>query len=118
MIREYKPADESACRRIFKSNVPKYFAIEEEEKLTNWLQALNTNTLPYSTAQSIYFYVLEEESNVIGAAGFYLVKDSNNAQLNWGMVDSSHHKKGLGKLLFDYRVQKIKELAPGRQVTT
>lgn len=116
-IREYIPADEAACRRIFKSNIPKYFAIEEEEKLSNWLQALNTNTLPYSSAQSIHFYVLEDEGYVIGAAGFYLVKDANNAQLNWGMVDSHYHKKGLGKLLFDYRVKKIKEIAPGKQVT-
>lgn len=117
-IREYTPADETACHNIFTSNIPKYFAIEEEEKLGKWLHALNTNTVPYSSAQSVHFYVLEDTDKIIGAAGFYMMKDENKAQLNWGMVNHDYHHKGFGKVLFDYRINKIREMAPARQITT
>jgi ribosomal-protein-alanine N-acetyltransferase len=116
-IRPYSPADAVKCREIFISNVPEYFAEEEIEKLDNWMNALDNGTLPYKTAEAIYFYILEVDGVIIGAAGFYFVKDANNAQLNWGMVHASYHHKGYGKLLYDYRVNKIKELAPERQVT-
>ncbi|HTA84579.1 MAG TPA: GNAT family N-acetyltransferase [Bacteroidia bacterium] len=115
-IRPYSPADAIKCREIFISNVPKYFAQEELEKLDNWLDALHNGTVP-SYAEAIYFYVLEVENEIIGAAGFYLMKGENNGQLNWGMVHADHHNKGYGKLLFDYRVNKIKEIAPSRQAT-
>jgi ribosomal-protein-alanine N-acetyltransferase len=117
IIRLYAPADAIKCREIFISNIPKYFAEDEMDKLDNWLNALDTNTLPYSSAEAIYFYILELENEIIGAAGFYLMKGENKAQLNWGMVHADYHHKGYGKLLFDYRVNKIKEIAPGRQVT-
>lgn len=117
LIRPYTHTDAVGCREIFISNMPKYFAEEEMEKLDNWLKALDTNTPPYSSAEAIYFYILELKHEIIGAAGFYLVKGENKAQLNWGMVHADYHNKGYGKLLFDYRVNKIKEIAPGRQVT-
>ena len=110
IIRPYIPADAVKCREVFISNIPAYFAEEEIEKLDNWLNALDTNTLPYSSAEAIYFYVLEFKNEVIGAAGFYLMKGENKAQLNWGMVHADYHNEGYGKLLFDYRVNKIKEL--------
>ncbi|MGP8216214.1 MAG: GNAT family N-acetyltransferase [Bacteroidia bacterium] len=116
-IRLYTPADAVKCRKIFISNVPAYFAEDEIGKLDNWLNALDNNTLPYSTAESIHFYVLEYKKNVIGCAGFYMVKGEKKAQLNWGMVHAGFQNKGFGKLLYDYRVNKIKELAPGRQIT-
>ena len=115
-IREYTPADEAACRDVLTSNIPKYFVIEDMDKLHNWLNALNTHTLPYSVAESIHFYVLEDADKIIGCAGFYMMKDENKAQLNWGMVHNDYHYKGFGKVLFDYRVNKIKEMAPGRQI--
>jgi len=117
-LRPYSPTDAVKCREIFISNVPNYFAEEEIEKLDNWLNALDNGTVPYSSAEAIYFYVLEVKNEIIGAGGFYLVKGENSAQLNWGMVHADHHKKGFGKLLYDYRINKIKEIAPNRQTTT
>lgn len=114
-IRPYTPADAVKCREIFISNVPKFFAQEEIEKLDNWLNALDNGTVPYSSAESIHFYILELKGTIIGAAGFYVVKGENKGQLNWGMVHADHQHKGYGKLLYDYRVNKIKEL--GKQTT-
>jgi ribosomal-protein-alanine N-acetyltransferase len=117
LIRPYTHSDAVKCREIFISNVPKYFAADELSKLDNWLNALDTDTLPYTSAEAIYFYVLELKGELIGCAGFYTMKVENKAQLNWGMVHADYQNKGYGKLLFDYRVNKIHEIAPGRQVT-
>src|ERR1700756_3542663 len=114
-IRLYTPADAIKCREIFISNVPKYFDAEEIGKLDTWMNAAETNTIPYSFAEAIYFYVLEVEGDVIGAAGFYLAKGENKGQLNWGMIHADHQGQGYGKLLYDYRINKVKEL--GRQAT-
>lgn len=115
-IRPYAPADAVKCREIFISNVPKYFAAEEIAHLDNKLKALDNDTLPHSSAQSFHFYILELKGVTIGCAGFYISTDGKTAQLTWGMVHADHHKEGYGKLLFDYRVNKIKEMAPDRQV--
>ncbi len=117
IIRPYTPSDAIKCREVFISNIPKYFAENEIEFLDKWLNALDNDTLHHSDAESIYFYVLELKGELIGCAGFYFVKGENKAQLNWGMVHAEHHNQGYGKLFFDYRVNKIKELSPDRQVT-
>ncbi len=114
-IRPYTPIDAVKCREIFISNVPKYFDAEEIAKLDTWMNAVDTDTVPYSTAESVHFYILELKGEIIGAAGFYIVKGENDAQLNWGMVHADFQHKGYGKLLYDYRVNKIKEL--GRRPT-
>ena len=114
-IRPYTHADAVKCREIFISNVPKYFDAEEIGKLDTWMNAAETNTVPYSFAEAIYFYILEVEGDIIGAAGFYLAKGENKGQLNWGMIHANHQGQGYGKLLYDYRVNKVKEM--GRQAT-
>jgi N-acetylglutamate synthase-like GNAT family acetyltransferase len=116
-IRSYKPADAAKCRELLISNIPKYFVQEDMKGLDNWLNSLDEGTVPYPTATAIYFYVLELNAEIIGCAGFYLMKDGNRAQLSWGIVHADYHNKGYGKLLFDYRVNKIKELAADRQIT-
>jgi N-acetylglutamate synthase-like GNAT family acetyltransferase len=116
-LRPYSPTDAVKCRELLISNIPKYFVREDMKGLDNWMNALDTGTLPHTQAEAIYFYILELKKEIIGCAGFYLMKDENKAQLSWGIMHKDYHNKGYGKLLFDYRVNKIKEIAPGRQVT-
>jgi len=117
IIRPYIPSDAVKCRELLMSNIPKYFVMDDLKGFDNWFNALDNDTMPHSGAEAIYFYILEIGKEIIGCAGFYLMKGENKAQLSWGIVHAAHHNKGYGRLLFDYRVNKIHEIAPERQVT-
>ena len=116
-IRPYTHPDAVKCRELLISNIPKYFVMDDLKGLDNWMNALDTDTMPHDSAEAFYFYILELKEEIIGCAGFYLMKGENKAQLSWGIVHADYHNKGYGKLLFDYRVNKIKEIAPERQIT-
>ena len=63
-----------------------------------------------------YFFVLET-NKLFGCAGFYVLEEEKRAHFTWGMVDGNFHKQGYGKILFQYRADKVKELYPGFKVT-
>jgi [ribosomal protein S18]-alanine N-acetyltransferase len=111
-FRNYLPADEKRVREILISNIPMYFVMEDMNMLDSWLAAQNKGIVAYPPATADYFFVLEEGKKVIGCCGFYTLDGENRAHLTWGMLDSTYHNKGLGKLLFHYRANKIRELYP------
>ncbi len=117
LIRNYLPSDELNVRELLLCNIPNgYFVLEDMKMLNNWLGAQNAGTIAYPPSVADYFFILETEK-VIGCAGFYVLADEKRAHLTWGMVDATYHNKGLGKLLFQYRVDKIRELYPGYKIT-
>lgn len=120
-IRPYISSDKERCREIFFSNCPKFFHPDEIKGLENWLSfqdiAEDKRIPAYSNSKKDYFFVLEKDNRVIGYAGFYLYKDENRAHLTWGVVDAMYHGKGCGKILFNYRVQRARELDPDKKIT-
>ncbi len=116
-IRNYLPNDEQGVRQLLLSNIPNgYFVLDDMQMLDDWITAQNKGIPAYPPSMADYFFVLETDK-IIGCAGFYVLETENRAHLTWGMVDADYHKKGLGKLLFDYRVNKVKELYPGFIIT-
>ena len=111
-IRPYLAEDRQACLNIFRSNCPKYFDTNEILGLENWLNGQDIGQITYQTSSADFFYVLETNSEIIACGGFYIVKDKPHANMVWGMVDQSHHKKGYGSLLFQHRINQIKILYP------
>ena len=117
LTRNYLLSDEVSFREILLSNIPNGYFVEEDMKmLDNWLGAQNKRVPAYPPSIADYFFVLESE-RVIGCAGFYILESEKRAHLTWGMVYADHHNKGLGKLLFEFRINKIKELYPGFNAT-
>jgi len=90
--------------------------MEDMNMLDNWIAAQNKGIPAYPPSIADYFFVLETEK-IIGCAGFYVLENEKRAHLTWGMVDGQYHKKGFGKMLFEYRVNKVKELYPGFKIT-
>lgn len=90
------------CIKIFKSNMPKYFALEE---LPLFESFLDQNT------EENYF-VVKLDGHVIGCGGFFLDTKNNTAGLSWGMVHSDYHGKGIGKALTQYRIDLLKKTYP------
>ena len=94
-LRQYAPEDEPAVIAIFRSNSPKYFTIDEEQGLQDFLN---------SKLAELY-YVIEKDGNVVGAGGIGLNdRQPPTVSLCWGMVHNDHLGTGLGKELTQFRI--------------
>jgi ribosomal protein S18 acetylase RimI-like enzyme len=117
VIRNYLPSDELQVKRILRSNISNgYFVLEDMNMLNNWINAQNKGVPAYPPSVADYFFVLETEK-IIGCAGFYVLELEKRAHLTWGMVDGNYHNKGFGTILFQHRIDKVKELYPGFKIT-
>lgn len=111
-IRKYKPFDRSACIEIFNSNIEKYFDHSELVGFESWLDAQDRGVNAFKTSLSDHYYVYEVNNKVIACGGFYIYSNKPNASMTWGMVHNDYHKKGVGKELFEYRVNQVQEAYP------
>lgn len=116
IVRKYHAADRPYCIAIFNSNCPGYFDPSELKGLERWLNGMDKNEISYSNAEAAHFYVIEHESKVIACGGFYIAKETQRANMVWGMVHNELHLKGLGKELLLYRLEQIQELYPQSEV--
>ena len=96
-IRPYTLNDLDACVELIRSNTPKYFTTEELEGCPKWFAELPET-----------FWVVEDEGEVRALGGFY--EEEKCTKLAWGLVHNAHHKKGYGKALLEYRLEKAKAL--------
>ncbi len=90
------------CIKIFKSNLPKYFALEELPFFESFLDQ--------DTEEN--YFVVKMDGHVIGCGGFFLDTKNNMAGLSWGMVHADYHGKGIGKALTQYRIDLLKKTYP------
>lgn len=90
------------CIEIFRSNLPKFFAIEELQLFENFLD---------DDTEENYF-VVKIDGQVVGCGGFFLDTRDNMAGLSWGMVHADYHGRGIGKAFTQYRIDLLKKTYP------
>ena len=95
-FRAYIPADEAACLKLFDSNTPKFFGVEERPSFESFLQR-----------QPCPFFVVEAEELVIACGGYCQERDSEKIVLAWGMVRGDLHRQGVGTFLLQERLKAI-----------
>jgi ribosomal-protein-alanine N-acetyltransferase len=115
-IRKYEHSDRQDCLAIFASNCPDYLDPSEIGGMELWLDGQDRRETTYKNSEADFFYVLECDNKVVGCGGFYIVKNKPCANMAWGLVLRSHHKQGLGKQLFQYRLDQIEKNYPGYSV--
>tara|TARA_B100000579_G_scaffold436849_1_gene464149 strand:+ start:3214 stop:3618 length:405 start_codon:yes stop_codon:yes gene_type:complete len=91
---------------IFKTNEPQFFAKKEKLLFKNYL-----------TNNNIDYYVLFEKNILIAAGGFGLNPKTKSIDLTWGMTHREFQKKGFGTNLLDFRIRKITEKFPNKNIT-
>jgi predicted GNAT family N-acyltransferase len=100
-IRPYTIADREDCLRVFRSNVPHYFAPNEEADFDTFLlQPIGS------------YFVMLKDDQIIGCGGFEISADGTEAGLTWGMVTREAHGQGWGRLLLIYRISALWGRAP------
>lgn len=115
-IRPYYPQDHEGCLLIFDSNIPCYFAIHEREQFEFWLRGQDEGIPAYAETKAEHYYVAEQDGELVACGGFSIVKDKPVANMTWGMVARRMHGQGMGRQLFQYRIDKIASLYHGHTI--
>ncbi len=100
---------------IFKTNVPKYFTLEEVNEYDRFLAKLGDLEVVDNPA----YYVMELDNKLIGCGGFGEKEGIDGVPsitFVWGMVDHAYHKKGFGEQLLQFRLTEIPLHFPNRKV--
>lgn len=105
-IREYQIMDKDAVMELIKQNTPKYFAPEETEDLSNYLD----NEIEL-------YYVLVLHDKIVGCGGINFAEDKTIGKLSWGMIHPSYQGQSLGKQLLKYRIGILKSVDSVQKIT-
>lgn len=98
LVRDYTPADRTACMAVFESNVPEYFLVAEREQFSHFLDVL----------PGPYVVVEDGAREIVACGGYALEPGTATVSLCWGMVRRDRHRTGLGRLLLDARLDRIR----------
>jgi ribosomal protein S18 acetylase RimI-like enzyme len=97
-VRDYTAADRPACLAVFDSNVPHFFVPPEREEFAAFLDDL----------PGPYLVVEDETGVIVGCGGYAVTPGTAVADLCWGMVDRARHGTGLGRVLLDARMERVR----------
>jgi N-acetylglutamate synthase-like GNAT family acetyltransferase len=95
-INRYIVDNQSDLIAILRLNTPNYFAYEEEADFIKYMEEERED-----------YYVINQHHSIIGCGGINYSSDKNIAILSWDILHPDHQRKGLGKLLFDFRMAHI-----------
>lgn len=97
-LREYQPSDREGCLAVLDANTPEYFSPVERETFEEFLAD------PPGT-----YLVLVDDSRVVGSGGYFALSGTRDARTSWGMVHPDYKGRGLGKRLFQARLDAVRE---------
>ncbi len=97
-IIQYRTAYRDHCIRIFKTNLPTFFAEEELQQFEVFLDQVSDQ-----------YYVVTMNDFPVGCGGIFFDEKNNEEGLSWGMVDANCHGQGIGKLLTQFRLDLFKK---------
>ncbi len=97
-IKKYSNTNKSAVIELLRSNTPEYFDPTEETDLINYLDHERED-----------YFIVEENSQIVGAGGINYFLDEKTARISWDMIAPNAQGKGLGQHLIKYRIAHIKK---------
>lgn len=98
VVRPYLPSDKPQLMALIRANTPTYFAIEEEQDFSNYLD----NELDA-------YFVVESDGEIIGCGGVNYADNKTRGVISWGMIHPDLHGKGIGAILLQHRLDFLKQ---------
>jgi ribosomal protein S18 acetylase RimI-like enzyme len=93
----YEIKNRAACLRLFRSNMPTYFAASDEMPFAQFLDEL-----------AVPFWVIKNRGKVCACGGIAINHpEPKIATLCWGIVASTAHRRGIGSAMLDFRIRTI-----------
>lgn len=105
-IREYGVADKNAVMNLIKLNTPKYFAINEETDLHNYLE--NEREL---------YYVVLIDNKIVGCGGINFADNNTIGKISWDILHPNYQGKSIGTKLLKHRIEKLKSMDNIQKIT-
>ena len=105
-FRIYNPADRPECMAIFSEHLGTYFAAGEAGDFQAFLDAVEAA----SGSQSLGFWLGMSGDRVVAFGGVSC--NGAEASLNWGVVQRSQLRRGIGDKLIRHRISWIKTNHP------
>ncbi|MCF6360106.1 MAG: GNAT family N-acetyltransferase [Cyclobacteriaceae bacterium] len=105
MIKSYSPEYKLDLLHLLRLNTPHYFNQSEEIDLIKYLDE-----------QIEDYYVIELNNKIIGCGGINYEPDKNAAIISWDIIHPDFQRKGLGKEILTYRIDRIKKMGIYPQV--
>ena len=109
-----KPLDKKNIRQAIKLGLKTFpWAHKGDEPLALCLKASlkpdkYIDELKEMKISSLKYYVISDDSNIIGLTGLYSYAKDDTYWIGWTCVDESYRGKGLGKKLMRYIIRKSK----------
>lgn len=97
-LRDYGPTDRDACLDVFESNVPRWFRRAERREFATFLDA----------PPGPYLVVEAADGPVVGCGGWARRAGTTTVDLCWDMIARPLHGEGLGRLLVEERLRRIR----------
>jgi GNAT superfamily N-acetyltransferase len=97
-VRAYGEGDRGGCLSVFDSNVPGEFRPGERGEYEAFLDAL----------PGAYLVVEDEGGRVVACGGYALEPDGQSVAMCWGMVERGRQGEGLGRLLLEERIRRVR----------
>ena len=103
-IETYCEGDRADCLAIFDGNLPKFFAPEERDEFSDYLDRVERDEHPYLTVR--------QGEAMVACGGLWIDAQRREARLAWGMVARDLHGRGIGRMLTEARLALARE-TPG-----
>lgn len=97
MVVKYSKSDKEEVIKLLRHNTPEYFDASEE---TEFIEYLDNEIEDY--------FVVKDDSNIIGCGGINYFPNEKSARISWDMIHPDFQGKGIGKLLCEHRINLIK----------
>jgi GNAT superfamily N-acetyltransferase len=94
----YRPTDRAGCLAIFDSNVPDSFTLAERPHFAEFLDHLPGPYLVLRTGAGEH----------VACGGYAVAPGTTCADLCWGMVVRAWQGRGIGRLLAEARIERIR----------
>lgn len=105
-IRDYETQDKNDVINLLRLNTPKYFAVKEEEDLSNYL----------ATERELY-YVLLYDQQIVGCGGINFADNKTTGRISWDIFHPDYQGKSLGSKLLKYRIKKLDSMGGIQRIT-
>lgn len=105
-IRTYESNDKAEVLKLIQLNIPEYFAAEEEDDLSQYLD----------TEIELY-YVLLYAGKIVGSGGINFADAKTIGRISWDIFHPEYQGKSLGSKLLKYRIDKLNGISTVQKIT-
>ena len=106
LIRKYLSADKVAVLNLIKLNTPAFFAEEEMEDLSTYLDK-----------EVELYYVLLVDGEIVGCGGINFAENKTIGRISWDMIHPAFQGKSLGTKLLKHRIEVLRSIPTVQKIT-